>query len=192
MVRLFIAIPVLPKIKYSIAELVAELKLNRRLPEEIRFVPEENWHFTLVFLGYQEESAVPLVEAALKKFTSTHPYDVKFDKLVYGPREFERSVKRPRMIWLTTKGETSKKLGEIKEVIETEIQKNGIKWQREFRLFAAHLTLARFLPTPLKNLPPIEKNIDWQYTAEEITLLKSNLKRTGAEYETLFSIGLLG
>lgn len=194
MVRLFIAIPVPSEIKDLITRLLADQKLIRGLPagrqglpREARFVPEENWHFTLVFLGYQEESTVPIIKASLEKFIPSRSYEIKFDKLVYGPTEIGRRVKPPRMLWLTTAPETSKALGEIREILERELGNSGIKWLRENRPFQAHLTLARFLPTPLERLPKIERKIDWRYLPPEIQLMKSVLKRSGAEYETLFS-----
>jgi len=174
-VRLFVAILIPQDIRDSIAELMADIQKVRGLPRDIRFVPPENWHFTLTFLGYQDESAIPNISTS-----DVDKIEVRFEKLIYGP-----PGPRPRMIWLTTIGQTSEELGKIKEKLEDKLETKGIKWQRELRPYRAHITLARFPETPFGNLPPIEKEIDWRYEARGIRLMKSTLKRTGAEYKVI-------
>lgn len=177
MVRLFIAIPVPENIRELITDLITELKSIRGLPKDIRFVSPENWHFTLTFLGYQPESVIPLIKVLVKfNFTST----VEFEKLTYGP-----PGRNPRMIWLATNRQTSEELGRIKKSLEDELETKGVKWRREHRRYQAHLTLARFEPTAGKFPPKIEREIGWHYETKEIHLMKSTLKRTGAEYEIL-------
>ncbi len=177
MIRLFIALPVSENIKLRISDLVTELQKIRDLPKDIRFVPPANLHFTLAFLGYQPETAVALI----KKSIATHKsYRIEFEKLTYGPL-----AKTPRMIWLTTTKETSEQLRSAKKALEDELESKGLKWRRELRPYQAHLTLARFREQSLKNLPKIERGIDWCYETKETHLMKSTLKKTGAEYEIL-------
>ncbi len=179
-VRLFIAVLIPQDVRDSIAGLITDLQRVRNLSRDIRFVPPENWHFTLAFLGYQDESAIPAIKETILSCKSDQPYRVEFERLTYGP-----PGPRPRMIWLTTIGQTSEELGKVKKELEDELETKGIKWQRELRPYRAHITLARFPEMPFGNLPPIEKEIDWRYEAREIHLMKSTLKRTGAEYEAL-------
>ncbi|MFH0712857.1 MAG: RNA 2',3'-cyclic phosphodiesterase [Candidatus Jorgensenbacteria bacterium] len=176
-IRLFVAVLIPEDIRDSIAELVSGLQKVRGLPQDIRFVPPENWHFTLTFLGYQDESVAPQISRLLKFDLDS---DIEFEKVIYGP-----PGPGPRMIWLTTKRRTSEELGKIKKRLEDEFETGGIRWHRELRPYRAHLTLARFPETSPKNLPLIEKEIDWRYKAQEIHLMRSTLKRTGAEYEVL-------
>jgi 2'-5' RNA ligase len=177
MVRLFIAVPVPRNIQELITELITELKSVRGLPKDIRFAPPENWHFTLTFLGHQDESVVtPIKELVKLNFTSI----VEFEKLAYGP-----PGERARMLWLTTSRKTSEQLGKIKKELEGELETKGVKWRRENRPYRAHLTLARFEPKPKNTLPEIEKGLGWKYETDKIHLMKSTLKRTGAEYEVL-------
>jgi len=180
MLRLFIAFLVPEDIKNSIAELVAETQKIPGLPEEIRFVPEENWHFTLVFLGYQPEGKLPAIEDAVKSCKPSEAVRIEFEKLIYGP-----SGGLPRMVWLNTTKETLAALGRIKNELEKELMENGVKWRRESRPYRPHLTLAKFRPRPAKNLPLIERDVNLGYSTGEINLMKSTLKRTGAEYEKI-------
>ncbi|HXF44142.1 MAG TPA: RNA 2',3'-cyclic phosphodiesterase [Candidatus Paceibacterota bacterium] len=189
MLRLFIAVPVPSEIKKKIVALIAEVGNFRNLADGIRPVPEENWHFTLVFLGYQPESAVPAIKESLdnvlrlninNKFTRLNLVKIEFEKLTYGP-----PGKTPRMVWLTVTKETSAALGDLKEAIEQELRRNGVKWQIENRHYQAHLTLARFQAEAAEDLPAIERDFEFSYLTAEVNLMRSNLKRTGAEYEIL-------
>ncbi|MBI4033931.1 MAG: RNA 2',3'-cyclic phosphodiesterase [Candidatus Brennerbacteria bacterium] len=183
MIRLFIAVPIPENIRNLIEGLVSELQGVPGLPKDIRFVPPENWHFTLTFLGYQNESAIPFVENSIRLLFHSNVLQnirIEFERLIYGPVN-----RAPRMLWLTTSKRTSEELGRIKKSLEDELESKGVKWQRELRPYQAHLTLARFEPVPAKNLPKIERELGWEYETKEIHLMKSVLKRTGAEYEIL-------
>ncbi len=184
MIRLFTAVSIAQDVQELITELITELKSAQGLsaqdlPGDIRFVPPKNWHFTLTFLGYQDESVVPIIKETIKSAVF-RKQNISFEKVIFGP-----SGRNPRMLWLTTSKETSDSLGKIKKELEDIFETKGIKWRRELRPYRAHLTIARFPQTPLKKLPQIEKRVDWQYEAEEVHLMESVLKRTGAEYEIL-------
>lgn len=191
MIRLFIAVPVPGDIKKSVAELLGNVKPAFKHTSDIRFVSQENWHFTVTFLGYQEEVMVPMVEKSLeesisifrKKIKEGGGLHVEFNKLIYGP-----PGKTPRMIWLTTTKKTSEELGAFKGLLEDTLEKNGVRWRRESRPLQAHITLARFLPTAKKKLPSIDRNLFWKYGVGEFNLMKSTLRRGGAVYEMLSSV----
>ena len=185
MLRLFIAIPVPGNIREEIGNLVADLKEVRGLPNDIRFVPEENWHFTLVFLGYQPETAPPLIQSSIKEISHSNILKnirIGFERLTYGP-----PGKTPRMIWLTAVSETSRDLGGIKNVLEESLEKNGLRWQKDTRP-VGHLTLARFQLKPIKFLPKIEKKMNWGYGAETLDLMRATLLRSEAVYDKIFSV----
>lgn len=101
------------------------------------------------------------------------------------------------MIWLTGTKQTSKILGEIKDKLEDELVKNGVRFKRDKRPFNGHLTLARFqFNFGKSNLPKLDniKEVglpdieNLSFTAKSLDLMESRLKRTGAEYEILQSI----
>ena len=196
--RLFIAIP-LPKeaIKF-VAQELENIKRKFAPRDKIRFMPEKNWHFTLVFLGEQNESAPAIVEGGIKDaLLGKDVPKIELEKRLYGPlnktpgRGEARQGgqdKPPRMIWLTTSAETSKRVNIIKTGIESELEKTNVRWQKESRPYRGHLTLARLEPKPIETMPNIEKEFSFNYPALSVSLMESTLKKGGAEYNTLAEI----
>jgi 2'-5' RNA ligase len=200
MKRLFIAINLPENIKKRIEADIRGFKqfLEADLRGEIRWLPPENWHLTITFLGYQPDQALEPILKSIKETIKKHSnillnIRMFFEKIILMP------PRRPRMIWLAGSEETSKKLDEIKKYLENELIKDGVKFQRENRPYNAHLTLARFQPIARKNvdrtradaekilresaLGPRRSALGFQ--AQSLDLMESHLKRTGAEYEVL-------
>ncbi len=198
MKRLFIAINILPDAKKRIEVIVESLKnsVNQDKPElQIRWPSLENWHLTLVFLGYQPDEAINPILESIKETVKNFPAPtVEFENIIWAPPN-----KPPRMVWLTGTKETSKKLDEIKKYLKNELIKNGVKFQRENRSYNAHLTLARFQPMTRinadinadlrgyisENQRTNQRQSALAFCAKSLDLMESHLKRTGAEYETL-------
>ncbi len=199
MKRLFIAINLPPHLKEIIAKSVNNKLISIRcggLPDEakdFRWLSPENWHLTLVFLGYQPDEKIPNILESVKTTTqslisSKRPILVEFEKIIWAPPD-----KPARMIWLCGTKETSESLGEIKNYLEDSLVKNGVRFRIENRPYNAHLTLARFnfIKSDLRKevgLPNIE---NLSFTAQSLDLMESQLKRTGAEYEILTRMDFL-
>ena len=178
--RLFIAISLSKKA----LELVSG-KLKEIIPQfgnEVKFTPDYKWHFTLVFLGQQEKEAVDLIKKAIKETVGEFETPkVKFGKITYGP-----PGKNPRMIWLRLTERTNTVLAEIKKKLVKNLADEDVNWKHNKRPYMGHVTLARFEPTLIDDLPDIEKELDFSFQPSSIELIKSVLKSTGAEYETIF------
>jgi len=186
--RLFIGIPLAPNIEKAIEEEVEQLKSESKT--KIRFLPKEMWHFTMTFLGYQEEAVVPLIEKAMEKTLEifgkeTDSIEIEFDKIIYGPLH-----RNPRMIWLTTTEKTSKSIDKLKKILEDNLWDNGVRWQRESRPYFAHLTLARFKNISVNHLPPLDRFLPLKYKAESFDFLASQLLPTGAVYTLIRRVAL--
>ena len=188
--RVFVAINLDEKTIIEIAELIDECrkKLPRGIENQIRFLPPENWHITLSFLGYQDEADIEKIKAVLEETAKGYPstssgnnlFEVRFERIIWGPLE-----RTPRMIWLLGDGSTSKKLGEIKNRLEDILETNDVPFDRETRPLNAHITLARFdmrLPQPK---PEIEKAVELRFEAKSLDLMESQLSRGGAQYTIL-------
>ncbi len=194
MKRLFIAINLPDEVKDEIEQQI------ERLDSDFRWVAKDNWHITLVFLGYQPDEAIPSILESIKQTVQNFPAPaIEFDKIIFGPPH-----KPARMIWLTGTKETSKILGGIKNDLENNLVNNGVRFKMEDRPFNCHLTLARFqnIPEKLELSDSIHAPI--KFMAQSIDLMESNLnpfgrlrvnteqsrsiKRSGAEYEMLARI----
>ncbi len=164
--------------------------------------PDENWHLTLVFLGYQEDEAIlPIIKSMEDVADSFDSPEITLEDISYAPPKGT-----PRMIWLNGASETSKSLGSLKIALEDELIKNKVRFKLENREFNSHITLARFTPAPenqvsgfteipKKELPEIGrefKNLDWFFMAGGIDLMESHLSKNGARYELLQHIDFGG
>jgi 2'-5' RNA ligase len=188
--RLFIAVNIPDDIKEKIAEEIEKIKYD--FDKKTKFVSKNNWHFTLIFLGYQDETKILSIQKALTEFANIVKETIRepkivFYKLTYGPIENQTK----RMIWLTADLDSSKEFGTMIKILTERLFENGVRWQVDRRpLLYAHLTLARFMPKNARTLPPIEKNINLQFPIKTIELMESHLKRNGPIYEKMISIVL--
>jgi 2'-5' RNA ligase len=99
-----------------------------------RWVPEENMHVTLRFIGEVPESSFDDIAAALSAI-----HVESFDLTVAGVGHFEQS-RRPTVLWARV--EKSEALVFLRDRIESALRRVGVKG--EDRNFMPHVTLARF------------------------------------------------
>jgi len=181
--RLFIALPIRPREKSLIEHgTKPALKLlNQRFNLNLKPVPPENWHLTLIFLGEQSISGLTKIQQAISAAADMFSApNVALDKLEYGPNQI-----RPRILWLKGNQRSNVSLQKIKSALAQKLAKNKINWQKDNRLFRAHLTLARFNPVPISQLPKVDRNFNLLFPAQELILVQSTLARGGAKYQTL-------
>lgn len=99
-----------------------------------RWVPEENLHITLSFIGEVSESSFEDIVAALSTV------DVAaFDLTVAGMGHFERK-RRPTMLWAGV--DANERLVHLHDRIESALRRAG--FPTEERRYEPHITLARF------------------------------------------------
>jgi 2'-5' RNA ligase len=182
--RVFIAIPLPREVKEEIAGKLH--KMERILAGQMRFIPDENWHITVSFLGWQEETVLPIIEGVLDSLLPIHKIVVRITGLSYGP-----VGGKPRMIWANTDRNTSDTLGNLKEKVENEFKKGGILWEQdEYPSFNGHITLARRSRDAAGHLPPLNEKLGISFEMSSIDLMESHLSRSGAEYELLHSVAV--
>lgn len=202
MKRLFIAINIPEDIKDKISK--KNDVLESMLPGA-RYTGRENWHFTVVFLGYQPDEALPgIIEAMKSSAMEFKPPEMNVSDISYGPLEGT-----PRMVWLNAKGvarpsdglglngskETSEAISPLKIFLEDELIRNKVRFKLENREFNAHVTLNRFSDIHKKDLPELGKefkDLNWFFEAESLDLMESHLSRKGANYEILQKIDFKG
>jgi 2'-5' RNA ligase len=158
MARLFVAV-------WPPEEVVAELmSLRRKDQRGVRFVPPENWHLTLRFLG---EADPDLVADALD---GGH-YPAATVRL--GPGV---DVRFERVLVVPAAG--------IDDLAAAVTRRTASLGEPPAKRFVGHLTLARLkanAPMP----PALGAYVASEFDVDEIALVRSRLGPAGARYETV-------
>jgi 2'-5' RNA ligase len=178
--RAFIAIDLNEEIKKRICAFIRELDTGEK---GIRWVKTRGMHLTLKFLGEVPEEKIERIKPLLENIAGNYP---SFRLKLKGTGAFPPGAKFPRVMWIGI--EMNETLENMQTRVENELQNLGIS--RENRKFHPHLTLAR-----IKGRPDIEKVLESLASHAEtdfggmivnrLTLFKSTLKPTGAEYTIL-------
>ncbi len=189
-IRAFIAIELPVSIRQAIIKQTA--RLRQSLSEEIvRWVPLENIHLTLKFLGDVPTSHVGFLKQSL---TQTAALSSAFDMQISGLGSFPNS-KLPRLLWVGIYAQSA--LQTLHQNIEAAMDRLGYK--SEDRSFSPHLTLGRVR----QNASPADslKIRDALQTIQlgnigvarvnSVHLIKSDLNPAGSEYTKLFSANFI-
>jgi 2'-5' RNA ligase len=182
--RLFIAINPDPHTRRAVGKIEKDIEdaFGWERGEGIRFMPEENWHITISFLGTQDDASLAAIVYAMRGTAdrSAMP-EISFAEVSYAPRK-----DNPRMIWLKTSQMTDRALGEIKKSLENFLSEAGIRFERESRAFSGHITLARF-PNGMSpgDLPRVERPFAINGIGASLDLMESEPERNGSRYTLL-------
>ncbi|MBM4464248.1 MAG: RNA 2',3'-cyclic phosphodiesterase [Chloroflexi bacterium] len=191
-VRTFIAIELDEKIKAGLTELQEQLKV--RVPQgSVRWVGPEGIHLTLKFLGNVPANRIEQIERAIAQACagfSSFPFSV-------GGLGCFPDARRPRVVWVGVQEERGT-LKRLQKVIEDGMEKLG--FAPEGRGFQAHLTLGRTQrrasSSDVRRLGQVVEETDigelGQMEARAVSLIKSDLRPTGAVYTRLAEVKLEG
>ncbi|HDD53686.1 MAG TPA: RNA 2',3'-cyclic phosphodiesterase [Thermosulfidibacter takaii] len=177
--RAFIAMELSPQVKESLRKLINDLK-SRNIKG--RWVPPENIHLTLRFLGNIEEDQVKAIEQLLEEVAEeADPFQISIEGLGAFPHPA-----RPRVLWVGVKEGTTT-LQRLYQIIEKGLVRLG--FPPNDKSFKPHLTLARF-KNPLERTRRLvyqtckefqEKEWD-RMEATSVILFESILSPQGAQY----------
>jgi len=185
--RLFIAIKLPPRAVTALGDLIDTL---RRIPSPARWVSKESIHITLKFLGDVPESDTASLSNALDQVAkSTATFEINS-----GTNGAFPNIRKPSVLWVGLSGEGLKNLNTVQGKIEVACESLG--FAKETRPYRPHLTLCRIRKPsnlqPLINafqsthLPPLLIPVD------EIHLMRSELKPSGAVYTSVTAFELAG
>lgn len=190
LLRAFIALEIPSKVQEAIFRATSNLQKGTR--SFIRWVPAENIHLTLKFLGDISPANVEFLTQMIRtEADAYHCFEIHLTGLGSFP-----SPKRPRVIYIGIQAPTE--LEALQHSIEAATRRLG--YASEDRSFSPHLTIGR-----VKNALHIsaddqqkirhaleETKIDSLGTArvDSVHLYKSDLKPTGSVYTKLFSAPL--
>jgi 2'-5' RNA ligase len=190
LLRAFIALEIPAKVQNNIHQ--ATSKLRSEIGSLIRWVPAENLHLTLKFLGDISPTHVEFLMQMLRAEADAHNcFDIHLTEVgsFPGPR-------RPRVIYIGIQAPAE--LRALQHAVESGAHKLG--YQSEDRPFSPHLTLGRVKHASHITASDQQKirhaleqtKIDSLGTArvDSVHLYKSDLKPTGSVYTKLFSAPL--
>ncbi len=131
--RLFVAVILGEAIEAKTREAMKRLK---GLAPNARWVPPENLHLTLSFLGEVEEERLPALSEALEGVARAH---TPLTLAIRDGGSFGRPAS-PRVLWADVRGET-----EALKALQADVAQalKALGFELEERDYTAHLTLAR-------------------------------------------------
>ena len=183
MLRIFIALELPDAVKTSLQMQLDALQqaLGRGA---VRWVKAENIHLTLKFLGDVSVDALDKIKTSTQLAIVEPPFTLKASQLGCFP-----NLKLPKVIWIGVNGQVGI-LQALRDRVEAEISPLG--FPTESRPFSPHLTLGRVKTRDNRMLDKIqhaiqdtqrEEAIEW--TVKTVSIMKSTLKPSGAEYAAL-------
>ncbi len=184
MVRTFIAVRLPAEVRRRL--MLIETRLMQ-CGADVKWVPEENFHITLKFLGPVEQDRIaPVCEAVECAVAGVKAFDLTFGGVGAFPRPSS-----PRVVWVGTPSgadEMKSLAGRIEDAMEV------LGFSKEDRPFSGHVTLGRVRnPRGTEKLRDcIESMRDEQAGSAQIdgvSVMKSELLRSGPEYSAIADLG---
>jgi 2'-5' RNA ligase len=183
--RLFIAVNFESGVRDLIAGAIDRFPLER---PPWRWTRPETWHITLKFLGERPESDTATIARCLEGVAARHrAFQLELDEFGGFP-----NLRRPRVLTFRV-GEGAEALAAMAaDVDQTLFDVMGVA--KETKRFRAHVTVARVksrldraVVPRLEQVPPLSGAVQ---TVECFELMKSTLRREGAQYERLKAFAL--
>jgi RNA 2',3'-cyclic 3'-phosphodiesterase len=173
--RLFISIP----ISGDISEILEECGKNVRV-ESIRWIPKQNIHITLYFLGDVKEDFIPnLVQNLEQLYSKTKNFNLSFEKITFAPPN-----KQASMIWAQFHKNSNYEslLKQTEDVIKKSLNRTT---QYNSKELIPHITLARFkIPINTKIFHLKQPQIP-ELQIDSCKLMESELNSNGSIYTTI-------
>jgi len=188
LLRAFIAVEIPSELREAIG--TARAPLQKGVGSIVRWVPVQNMHLTLKFLGDVSPANVEMISEMLRAEVDLfHCFEMRLSGLGSFP-----SLKRPRVIYIGIQAPAT--LEALQRGIESASRRLG--YESEERGFSPHLTIGRVkqnvTATEQQTIRRAleETRIDLLGTArvDSVHLYKSDLKPTGSEYARLYSAPL--
>jgi RNA 2',3'-cyclic 3'-phosphodiesterase len=175
------------------ASVGAEVDSLRPLSRAVAWVPAENLHLTLKFLGEQSDARLGEAITALEEAAAGRP---PFSVTLHGVGAFP-GMDRPRILWVGV-AEGALGVRALQSAVEAALGERG--FERDGRPWHPHLTIGRvFDPGRWRRdaAPALREAIARAATRSfgalevaRILLMRSDLSRSGARYSELRAVGL--
>jgi len=175
LIRAFFALPVSESFGRQISLHAANLSQQLHY-ETLRWVPPENYHITLAFLGDIESRDIPRLESITADVVSIHSVsELTVDDIVWFP-----SIHKPRLLVALIKQQVS--LTKLQADLLQQLRLHGFYVEK--RRFIPHISLARAKRNQKAKgfqlmLGSLKTEMD------ELVLFQSTLTPSGAHYSVL-------
>lgn len=175
--RLFVAVDLPDEVKDAAAHVIETLRSSA---PDAKWVPRDNLHVTLAFLG-----ETPLVDEVSNAVAAAAEDVVAFASGLEGLGTFP-SPRRARVVWLGLAGEDGYRAAAAAAWERLE----PLGFEAEKRAFTAHLTIARFrTPSAFEANASVP---EFRFPVEALTLFRSRLGRPAPVYEPVLVARLSG
>ena len=185
MLRTFVALGIGEQVRRRLVAAQEQLKAAKA---RVTWVPAENLHVTVKFLGDVAEQRVSDIASALAKAArGIEPFVMSVQGLGAFP-----NLRRPRVIWAGL-GEGAEQAARLAEAVERELEPLG--FEADARPFSSHITLGRVRSavgiSALTSLVQQQRHTQFgSAPAEQVALMKSELRPTGVVYSVLHALPL--
>lgn len=179
--RLFTGLSLTPEVREHVSSIVSEL--SERV-EGVRWIPEENFHVTLKFIGPCPEERVPCVVDAMRRASRHLPLYLEIGGVGTFP-----SLGSARVVWVGA-CDLEGRIEKIYNVIDRGAEKCGIP--RERRRYKPHVTVGRCRKKPATVPRELAERFCGRVELEvaDIVLYSSELNSTGARYSIVETVSL--
>jgi 2'-5' RNA ligase len=188
-VRLFVAVELSDEMRQAASATIDDLqhRLGRRLVA--RWLPPDNLHITVRFIGEVSETTAPDLLRALTAPISLPPFEVRFGACGAFPHGGP-----PRVIWIgLANGVPS--FATINGEMNRRLERFG--FEAEQRQYSAHLTIARVKELARGSASDVRRILretpipDGHCRVDHATIFRSRLSPKGARYESLATSAFL-
>jgi len=180
LIRSFFALS-LPEVSITPVNRAAKRCQTLLASESLRWVPLENYHITLAFLGNISQDDLPRLHSiATKAVDRLPPLDLNLTEVTWFPNAFKPKV-------LAALIEPNEELAGLHASLLQPLRRYGFRV--EGKRFHPHITLARVKRNARASQLP-EVTLDIPLPVNELVLFASRLKANGPIYSPLFELVL--
>jgi len=178
---------------HSVRSINKEQRILRDKCEEagitVKWVPPQNMHLTMRFLGELTEPMIRAVKDTIEKVTrSFPPFEMETSGLGVFP-----DTRNPRVIWAGIHSDGSQ-LDRLYAALSKVLEETGFKTDN--KPFKSHVTIGRIkgddAGAVIGCLEESDKVVFGHSKIRDIVCYRSTLHATGADYHLLWSLPLLG
>ena len=181
-IRIFLALELSQTVRNELS-VHAELISRHHKLQQIRWLPKENYHLPLAFLGIFDYALINSLHLKLEQYLSSNKaVHYKFLEIVSFPFSVVPKIVAAML-------ENSEELMQLQLNTSKFVRAFGISL--EFRRFTPHVTLGRLKSRSRKSIAFRPQQIFLEGVSEKVVIVKSELAPKGAVYTSVEEISFM-